>query len=232
MSGNARLLDALSGREKIAVLAPHPDDETLACGGLLARAFSAAGAHVVCVTDGSASHPGSQDWPPARLAETRREELLSALNILGGKTEDLTWLGLPDSRMHEVATSEVLASLTDVIDGQGIRHIFVPAREDKHCDHQTTAQLADALRDTRPDLHFYSYPVWSRWDDPQFGQNTAPYNPVLLDTSSFRDAKINAIRAHRSQLGQVVQDDLEGFVLPEPMVELFAQEDEIFWRMP
>ena len=33
-------------------------------------------------------------------------------------------------------------------------------------------------------------------------------------------------------LGEVVQDDPQGFVLPDAMIDLFAQQDEIFWRMP
>ncbi|MBO9431842.1 PIG-L family deacetylase [Sulfitobacter sp. R18_1] len=232
MSHNAPLAEALSGREKIVVLAPHPDDETLGCGGLLARAFAGAGAHVICLTDGGASHPGSRAWSPARLAETRRAELAGALDLLGGGAADLTWLGHPDSRLHEVAADAILTELMQVIDAQAARHIFVPASEDKHCDHQTTASLADGLRAQRPNLHFHSYPVWSRFDDPNFAENTAGYAPLTLDTAAYRDAKSAAIRAHRSQLGQVVQDDPDGFILPEAMIDLFAQQDEIFWRMP
>ncbi|MFG6560525.1 PIG-L deacetylase family protein [Sulfitobacter sp. 1A15299] len=232
MSPNAPLAKALSGRAKIVVLAPHPDDETLGCGGLLARAFAEAGAHVICLTDGSASHPGSRAWPPARLAETRRAELAAALDFLGGGAADLTWLSHPDSRLHEVPADTLLTELTEVIDAQAARHIFVPAREDKHCDHQTTASLADSLRVQRPCLHFHSYPVWSRFDDPNFTANTAGYAPLRLDTAAYRDAKSAAIHAHRSQLGQTVKDDPEGFVLPEAMIDLFAQQDEIFWRMP
>ena len=130
---------------KTLVIAPHPDDETLGCGGLLARAFAGAGAHVVCVTDGSASHPASREWPRERLAEMRRGELIEAIEILGGGAADLTWLGHPDSRLHEVSAADILPPLTAAIDGQAARHVFVPAREDKHCDHQTTAQLAEAL---------------------------------------------------------------------------------------
>ena len=47
----------LRGRP-LLVLAPHPDDESLGCGALLAQAFAGAGAHVACLTDGAASHPG------------------------------------------------------------------------------------------------------------------------------------------------------------------------------
>ncbi len=91
---------ALLGGRPLLVLAPHPDDESLGCGGLLAAAFSIRGprrgAHVVCLTDGAGSHPGSSAVSPADLAVIRRRELVSALIHLGGTEGDLTWVGAPD----------------------------------------------------------------------------------------------------------------------------------------
>ena len=51
------------------VLAPHPDDESLGTGGLIAACVAEGRrVHVAVVSDGAASHPGSRAWPPARLA--------------------------------------------------------------------------------------------------------------------------------------------------------------------
>ena len=49
--------DALLGGRPLLVLAPHPDDESLGCGALLAHGLAGPGAHVACLTDGAASHP-------------------------------------------------------------------------------------------------------------------------------------------------------------------------------
>ena len=187
---------------------------------------------MICLTDGSASHPESSQWPPERLAKERRRELIEALRILGGRERDLTWLGLPDSRLHELEMDSVLAAIEQVLTTQNARHIFVPAQEDKHCDHKTTAHIAARLRADHSDLHFYSYPVWSRWDDPEFATCATARGAIYLDTPEAEPRKRAAIAAHRSQLGQVVLDDPEGFVLPQGFVEKFARESEIFWRMP
>ena len=73
----------LRGRP-LLVLAPHPDDESLGCGALLAQAFAGVGAHVACLTDGAASHPGSRLVPPDQLAAIRRAEVLDAVAPLAG----------------------------------------------------------------------------------------------------------------------------------------------------
>lgn len=226
------LPDAFQGHEKLVVLAPHPDDESLGCGALLARAFTGAGAHVVCLTDGSASHPGSSLWTPKRLAARRRAELIQAIEHLGGSAHDLTWLGMADSRLCQADETAIAARLELVVESLGARHVFVPAAEDQHSDHQVTARIAARLRDRRPNWTFYSYPVWSRWHDPQFEQTVADRAPIYLPPGDLTGKKRAAINAHRTQLGQVVTDDPSGFTLPPGFVEKFLTEDEIFWRMP
>ncbi|MFW8637562.1 PIG-L deacetylase family protein [Cribrihabitans pelagius] len=226
------LADVFEGREKLVVLAPHPDDEALACGVLLAHTFAGAGGHVICITDGSASHPQSLKWPSERLAERRRAEMIEAIECLGGTANDLTWLGLPDSRLHEADAASVAADLDAIIVDLGVAHVFSPAVEDHHEDHQAVARMARELRRRRPEWWFYSYPVWSRWDDPRFAENISCHDPVFLPPGNLRDAKRAAISAHRTQLGQIVPDDPSGFVLSPAFVEKFVREDEIFWRMP
>lgn len=220
-----------AGLHKLVVLAPHPDDETLGCGTLLARAFAGAGAHVICLTDGSASHPQSTQWPPHRLAQRRRAEMEQALAHLGGTPDDLTWLGLPDSKMHLSDPAKIAATLADLITATGARHIFAPAPEDHHIDHKVTAHVARLLREMQPDWTFYSYPVWSRWEDRDFKHRIAHHAPVCLAPAGFAAQKRAALNAHQSQLGAIVRDDPDGFVLPAAFVEAFLTEDELFWEM-
>src|ERR1700692_108633 len=65
---------------RAVIVSPHPDDEILATGGLLAQ-LSDLGrkALIIAVTDGTASHPDSPEWPAARLAATRPQETRAAL---------------------------------------------------------------------------------------------------------------------------------------------------------
>jgi LmbE family N-acetylglucosaminyl deacetylase len=68
----------------VLVVVPHPDDESLGCGGLIASlAVTGRLFHTVFVTDGGASHPGSREWPRHRVAAQREKEAAAALAHLG-----------------------------------------------------------------------------------------------------------------------------------------------------
>jgi LmbE family N-acetylglucosaminyl deacetylase len=221
----------LVGERPIMVLAPHPDDETLGCGTLLSHAFDGSGAHVVCLTDGAASHPGSRSHPPAALARTRRAELEQAVTHLGGSVSDVTWLGLPDGALGTVTAMEVADRIAALADKLGVQHVFAPAQEDAHEDHKATARIARLLGGLRPELEIWAYPVWSRWDEPDFCALVDGHRPVTLDGSAFRIRKSAAINAHASQLGGVIEDDPTGFRMAPGFVDRFLEGDEIFWRV-
>src|SRR5690242_4645032 len=90
---------ALVGDGPVLVLAPHPDDESLGCGGLIA-ACCARGqdVYVVILTDGAGSHPHSRDYPAARLSRLREEEARAAVAALGLADDRISFFGLPDGR--------------------------------------------------------------------------------------------------------------------------------------
>jgi LmbE family N-acetylglucosaminyl deacetylase len=87
--GSTDLLPFRPLREKLdhrpfVVVAPHPDDESLACGGLLAEARQQGlRGKVVIVSDGVGSHPHSKAYPPDRLRSVRKDEARQAAGELG-----------------------------------------------------------------------------------------------------------------------------------------------------
>ena len=86
----------LQGRG-LVVIAPHPDDESLGCGGLIAG-WRARGndARVVVLSDGTGSHPNSRAYPPERLRLLREHETLAACHVLGLSPRHVTFMRLPD----------------------------------------------------------------------------------------------------------------------------------------
>ncbi len=214
--GGLPVLDAaVSERASRAVfVAPHPDDETLGCGGLMAELSARRCAvEVVAVTDGEGSHPGH-----GGLAGFRRREQERALVTLGVGSRPIR-LGLPDGHVtdHADRLADRLADLT-----AGADLVVAPWRADGHTDHDASgAAAAEATR--RNGARLLEYPVWAwQWARPD---DLARLAPVRFDLSTGVVArKRAAIGCFASQttgrLGRVL--------LPEPVLARFRRRCEVF----
>lgn len=185
---------------RVVIVAPHPDDEVLACGGMLSL-LARAGRRVlvVAVTDGEASHPGSSRWPPPLLARRRREERELGLERLGlsAPQSTLVALGLPDggvARSHEALVS----ALSDhIAPGDAV---FATWRLDGHPDHEATGRAAAAAAAARG-ASLREVPVWT-WHWARPADPRVPWarmRRLALDATA-RDRKSRAIAAHGTQL--------------------------------
>lgn len=163
------------------VLAPHPDDETLATGGLLQRLrASGASAHVALLTDGGAN-PWPQRWlerrwrldaaARARWGERRRRECEAALRVLGvDPARELTAFGWDDGALT-AAFCDAPASLLQPLRGLLLRiapsDVVLPAADDRHPDHNLCPVLLElALEGTglAPRRHAFRVHGRSRGD--------------------------------------------------------------------
>lgn len=148
--GGAPELDDLVAA-RVVVLAPHPDDETLAVGGLIGvMAQSAIDVRVVSVTDGEASHPGV-----AGLAARRRREQEQALARLGAP-QAVDRLGLPDGRVRDHHDHLVDVLVDRVRDAEVL---VAPWRHDGHPDHDAVGEAA-RIAAAATGVRLLSYPVW------------------------------------------------------------------------
>jgi LmbE family N-acetylglucosaminyl deacetylase len=217
-------MDGVHGTTVLAVFA-HPDDESLACGGTLAR-LAAEGAHVVvmCASHGErGSHNGPQR--DDALGRARAVEMRAAAEALG--VSDVRLLSHPDGdlRWAEVAlfSAEIVlflrrykpsAVITFGEDGLYWHpdHIGV---------HERVLTSVAALGDDAPPLYFVTMPQGAMpaivhaaeargWRQPasgfwsivpeSFGLLAEPHT-IEIDVTSQVKNKLAAIAAHRSQMG-------------------------------
>ncbi len=219
---------------RTVVVIPHPDDEALGCGGLLAL-LRQAGQPVaaVLVSDGSMSHPHSQDFSAVARRELRYAELRHALAVLHIDENQVLYLGLPDGQVPDTgpAFTAAAAQLADFIAEHQAATVLVPWRRDPHPDHRASSQLTGAALARLPQPpRRLEYVVWA-WeraapaDLPQPGEGTG----FQLDIAAVLAQKQRAIAAHRSQLAPgTITDDPSGFLLSEAMLVHFAQPTEVF----
>jgi LmbE family N-acetylglucosaminyl deacetylase len=128
------------------IIAPHMDDEVLACGGTLAQLPNKEAWHVIYATDGKGSPAPSKPWhrAPADLGSTRRAEARAAMACLGLPPGNLHFLDLPDGRLRHYlpALRQALASVISRIRPD---HVLAPFRYDRHPDHLAVNRIATEM---------------------------------------------------------------------------------------
>jgi LmbE family N-acetylglucosaminyl deacetylase len=222
-------LDDIIGGGTCLILAPHPDDESLGCGGLIAACVAAGRPPlVVILTDGAGSHPNSKAFPPARLRACRAREVRDAVGILGLGEDRLVFLDQPDAAapVNGPGFDGVVATLLALIGKEpDCSAIVVPWRYDPHCDHEAAALLGAAVG---AEVKRVAYPVWGWTLAADAVIPETIIRGFRLDISRFLVAKRAAIQAHQSQYGDLITDDPEGFRLPAGLLSVFDVPFETF----
>jgi len=175
----------------LIVVSPHPDDEVLGAGGLIASyARRQAWVVVISVTDGESAYP---DWSGLDLV--RRNELKTALAQLGAARVPVVRLGLPDGQvrfhlgtLRNALSKWVTPSVT----------LIAPYEEDGHPDHDAVGRTCLQLAHERQAL-IARYPIWA-WhrSDPRTLSGLR-WGRFELDGAT-REAKRRAIETFASQL--------------------------------
>jgi LmbE family N-acetylglucosaminyl deacetylase len=190
----------IPAKGRVVVVAPHPDDEVIACGGLLAAmAMDRTPLLLISVTDGEGSHPGSIQWPPDRLRQAREKESAAALEAIGLREGAYTW-----KRLHradsQVAKDEagLVAELKALL-APGDR-VFTTWAHDGHCDHEAVARACLEAA-AAAGASVVEIPVWAwHWAAPE--DDRLPWHRArrLPLTEAWLARKRAAIYAHHSQL--------------------------------
>jgi LmbE family N-acetylglucosaminyl deacetylase len=225
----------LTDGKPFIVLSPHPDDESLGVGGLIALArHHDQDVSVILLTDGSKSHPNSRAYPRDRLIATRRSELAEAGRILGLTPDRLFELGFLDAAAPTVGP-DIDRSVEDVgkiVTASGAQSLFVTWKHDPHCDHEAAAGLAEELRRRYPFLKLWSYPIWG-WHLPPSQPLLAPApEGVRLAIDLVLPQKRAAIEAHVSQMTNLIDDDPDGFRFTAETLAPFLRPYEYYIEVP
>lgn len=218
------------GSGSCLIIAPHPDDESLGCGGLIADCWQLRRPPVVVfLTDGAMSHPTSKAFPRQRLIRIREQEAHKAATILGLAPERLVFLREPDTKAPRGgnAMGRVVDAIAGWADQFGCSCILAPWRFDPHCDHEAAALIAERVA-AQVNTRHLAYPVWG-WMLPQEQTVDAPAPAGWrLDISSKLALNLQAIAAHESQYGSLITDDPSGFHLTRNFLAAFESPFETF----
>lgn len=223
----------VSGFGTTLIVAPHADDESLGCGGLIAllRKYGQP-VFILLLSDGTLSHPNSKEYPAERLRELRETELTNAAALLGVEAENLIFCRYQDRSVpsaSDAAFKTAVGKLHQLLQSIRPQSIFVPWRRDPHPDHRAAFQLLTAANSQQAKV--YEYPIWLQdLGQPADLPTPEEVSPFRLDISRVQSQKQAAIAAHQSQTTRLIQDDPGGFILSEEMLRQFDVPYETFYQ--
>jgi len=217
---------------KVVIVAPHPDDESLGCGGLIAHLTAQnASVRVIFLTNGEASHPNSRKFLAKDLGNLRKLEAINACTLLGLAQDDLTFLNAGDGKLAgKLANNDSLVKeLNHIFEQQEPDTIFVPWRRDHHIDHVTAYKLV--LKATKNlKITIAEYPIWLwKKGKPMDWPTHEEVSTFRLKIDTVKEIKKTAIKAHTSQTTTLIDDDPQGFILTHDLLEPFLGNYEYFF---
>ena len=198
----------------VLVVAPHPDDDVIGAGGMMALlARNSSAVFSLYVTDGRNSRAALPAAAKKKMAMVRRREALAALKTV--KACGAVFFDYGSEELRDTKRGEALKAIREVFLFFRPEAVYIPAPLDRHPTHQTVLRLAlAALRSIRgfaPRL--FGYSIWGGVYGVK-GLNT-------VDISSVVNLKKKAIRMHRSQIAFKAYD--EGILARNRYEAVFAE---------
>ena len=172
----------------VLAIAPHPDDESIGCGGAL-RKHVLAGAHVMVVflTSGEL---GLKHLPKEKAWQVREAEARKAAEILG--LAETMFLRGPDWMIGDSAMAE---QLRPILESREWSTVYLPHPGEWHPDHKACVSIVRSALPTQQNFSavFRGYEIWTPLSEYQH----------VEDISAVMTIKLRAIRAHQSQTAQL-----------------------------
>jgi LmbE family N-acetylglucosaminyl deacetylase len=189
----------------IVIVSPHPDDETLATGGLIAWATERGiDVQVLAVTDGENAYRDSVGLGPIRQREQEQ-----ALKVLGLESDHIVRLHLTDSDISS-HVDQLVDGLSSLCTAE--TQVLAPWPHDFHPDHEACGRVAKQVAlHTGASLIYYFFWTWHR-GTPALLEDLPLFRFPLNERQ--RNAKLEALNQHTSQLTHVSGNP----ILPENLL--------------
>lgn len=181
---------------KVLVIAPHPDDEVLGCGGTIAKHVASGNEVYVCIVTKGMEPLFSKDQ-----VDAVREECRKANEMLGVK--EVVFLDFPAAMLEEVPRYKLNDAISNAIQTIKPEEVYIPHRGDMQLDHKMIVDASMvALRPKYKHVvkRIYAYETLSEtgWDIPN--ETNAFIPNAYNDITDSLESKIEAMKCYESQL--------------------------------
>lgn len=184
------------------IIAAHPDDEVLGCGGTIARLTKEMkNVYVAILGEGITSRYGQREQADQKLIEALGNRSRQVSKLLGVK--ELFLFNLPDNRFDMVPLLDVIKIIEDMLNKLRPEIIYTHHAGDLNIDHAITHRAV--LTATRPvencpvkELYTFEVPSSTEWAFSQFKPVFQPN--VFVDISATLETKIQAMQIYESEI--------------------------------
>lgn len=176
------------------IIAAHPDDEVLGCGGIIKK-LSAQEDFFVVIMTGGADGRYSND-----MEEKLRQNAKEANRIIG--TKELFFESFPNQKLETIPLSSIIQTIEEYIANLKPHRVFTHFANDLNKDHQILAEATFTA--TRPivgqmvkEVYSYNVPSSTEWNMTDTAKMFVPN--VFLDIKDEIDAKVEAMKKYPSE---------------------------------
>jgi len=186
----------------VAVIAAHPDDEVLGCGGTIARlAREGRSVHVLLLADGVSSRTESPEKIDTNCLEVRNNAAKRSGKILG--CASIEQLFFPDNRMDSLHLLDIVKEIEKFINKHQPSVVITHHGGDVNVDHRIVHEAVIVACRPQPgfsvrELLFFEVPSSTEWRPPSSCQM---FNPNwFVDISATLDLKLQALQEYQDEL--------------------------------
>ncbi len=219
------------------VFTPHPDDETLGCGGTIAKRVSEGyEVRIVVMTDGrhafSRALKMKANPSPEELKLIRIEEMMRAAEILGVTEDKVTLLNIEDGTLEE-NSKEAEKRVTQIMNETRPTDVFIPYEKDHHADHRATNRIVrSSIKKLGLSVTKYQYSVYQKYSRlrPILDRFFRFFrrNLVEVDISDFLSVKKKAMKQFKSEI-TIISTHQKRPVLARSTVKRHLKSTEMFY---
>ena len=182
--------------KKVLVVAPHPDDETLGCGGTLLK-HKSRGDQIYWINVTNIKEENGYD---ADKVKTKNEQIAQVNKEFG--FDEFIDMGLNQTRLDESALGEMVGQFAEIFQRIQPEIVILPYKFDVHSDHRTIFEAAYSCTKS------FRYPFIKKvlmmevLSETNFSVCTEGFSPnYFVDISDFMDKKIDIMKIYKQEMG-------------------------------
>jgi LmbE family N-acetylglucosaminyl deacetylase len=188
--------------QTVCVIAAHPDDEVLGCGGTIARlAREGAAVHVLLLADGEGARAATAEAIDSRAVEARNRSADASAAILG--CASIRTLDLPDNRLDRLEMLDVVKLVEHFVEQHRPSTVFTHHGGDVNVDHRVVHEAVIAACRPQPnhpvrEMLFFETASSTEWRPA--GSSSAFIPNWFVDITDTIGVKMAALQAYESEM--------------------------------